>query len=116
MAEKLCKLRKKGGGQTLPDHFDIQAYLGSGSSPYASAALRVDYNMIFPKYKQVKYELMEGTVYTCNMRNVSVGTDTPITTSWTDFPNTMKTGSGDIRFAVSTQVKNKITRVRIHLQ
>lgn len=122
MAEKLCALKKKGGGasgEVIPSEFYINTFEGvTGGSP--TGAVLFNYDNVFPKYKRIKYERALGTPNTVRLGNLASqsasATEFNITTSWQDIPSNIQTGSGFIRFLITTVQYNQRVTVKILLE
>lgn len=122
MAEKLCQLKKKGGGvsgEVIPSEFYINTY-ESISGGEATGSVMFNYDNVFPKYTKIKYEQVLGTPRTIQIDNLTSQTAPPttfnITTSWQDIPSTIKTGSGLIRFLLTTRTVSQRITAKILLE
>ena len=118
MAEKLMKLSKK-GDSFVEDTFNIWAYGESlQSSSVCAGGVFVPKEKLFPKYTQIKYERVSGTVYNVRIRNMDVGpsSDMTLSTSWQNIPSAYMSGSGTVRFQVSTATNASIVNVKILLK
>lgn len=118
MAEKLMKLSKK-GNPFLEDNFDIIVYGGAiQSSSVCVGGVLVPKEKLFPKYTQVKYERVTGTVRNVQIRNMDVGSssDFTLSTSWQNIPSAYMSGSGKVRFSVSSATNESTVTVKILLK
>jgi hypothetical protein len=118
MAEKLMKLSKK-GTPFLEDNFNIWVYGESLQSTSACAGgVFVPKEKLFPKYTQIRYERVSGTVKNVQIRNMDVGqsSDMTLSTSWQNIPSAYMSGSGTVRFQVSTAKNASIVNVKIMLK
>ncbi len=122
MAERLCQLKKKGGGasgEVIPSEFYINTY-ESISGGEATGAVIFNYDNVFPKYTKIKYEAVLGTPRTIHIDNLTSQSASPttfnITTSWQDIPSTIKTGSGLIRFLLTTRTVSQRITAKILLE
>ena len=118
MAEKLMKLSKK-GDSFAEDNFNIFAYGGGlQSSSVCNGGTFVPKEKLFPKYTQIKYERVSGTLRNVQIRNMDVGSssDMTLSTSWQNIPSAYMSGSGTVRFSVSSNKNENTVTVKILLK
>lgn len=112
------KLSKK-GDSFVEDNFNIWVYGESlQTSSLCSGGVFVPKEKLFPKYTQIKYEHVSGTVRNVQIRNMDVGpsSDMTLSTSWKNIPSAYMSGSGTVRFQVLTSTSGSVVNVKILLK